>query len=617
MSETNEKELDSYGVWIKKAPNEFANEDFNFDADLPDFSDIDVSSFDSKSETEDVALDDFFDDDFSDAKVENKTSNESEEVALDDFLDNDFSESKTETTNEVEPLDIDLSFDSANAKPTESAGITSDNFNEASDSNQDNSSLSADTEEIDISDFGIDMSDDSHAVEESAVVSNTTKDYELSVEGETDANEFPEPVVENFDAEAKSLMDNVTEPAGIRSDETLLRQIASDLSGLKTEIKDLKNEFAELKNRSDIVVSKDETKDESEGGFFSDLDEDETISLSGDELDNIMNTSDFAAESESVSTEIISNETPIENANETSSGGFFSDVDEDETIALSGNELDNILSTSEVATENISSENVSDENETSNEFVNDTISETTDLQSNANLDFPAPIDENEDNTFHNVETDDNLVIDFDEKIEEEGKDANDADELLKIDDIELPKASEILPTEAEQEVAPIESEAPSEFVESEVTNETNTIDESKTIEEPAFDVNNYFNEDPSGVEAFVKDELAKEKAENVSEVSEDAEVEVPAFDVNNYFNEDPSGVEAFVKDELSKENENTKSKTEQTTNEISDDLKEEIKSVLLYMDKLLENLPETKIVEFAKSEEFSTYKKLFETLGIA
>ena len=43
----------------------------------------------------------------------------------------------------------------------------------------------------------------------------------------------------------------------------------------------------------------------------------------------------------------------------------------------------------------------------------------------------------------------------------------------------------------------------------------------------------------------------------------------------------------------------------------------EIKSVLLYMDQLLENLPEEKIMEFAKSEEFTTYKKLFSELGLS
>jgi hypothetical protein len=50
---------------------------------------------------------------------------------------------------------------------------------------------------------------------------------------------------------------------------------------------------------------------------------------------------------------------------------------------------------------------------------------------------------------------------------------------------------------------------------------------------------------------------------------------------------------------------------------IPNDLKTEIKSVLSYMDQLLENLPEEKIAEFAQSEQFETYKKLFKELGLA
>ncbi|MGP1454546.1 MAG: hypothetical protein ACTTJ7_02125 [Treponema sp.] len=47
------------------------------------------------------------------------------------------------------------------------------------------------------------------------------------------------------------------------------------------------------------------------------------------------------------------------------------------------------------------------------------------------------------------------------------------------------------------------------------------------------------------------------------------------------------------------------------------ELKNEIKSVLAYMDRLLEALPESKIEEFAKSEYFEVYKHLFDELGIA
>ena len=50
---------------------------------------------------------------------------------------------------------------------------------------------------------------------------------------------------------------------------------------------------------------------------------------------------------------------------------------------------------------------------------------------------------------------------------------------------------------------------------------------------------------------------------------------------------------------------------------LSNELTSEIKSVLSYMDQLLENLPEEKIAEFAQSEQFDTYKKLFKELGLA
>ena len=45
-------------------------------------------------------------------------------------------------------------------------------------------------------------------------------------------------------------------------------------------------------------------------------------------------------------------------------------------------------------------------------------------------------------------------------------------------------------------------------------------------------------------------------------------------------------------------------------------LKEELRSVLSYMDQLLEALPDEKIEEFARSEHYDTYKKLFKELGL-
>ncbi|TVR60657.1 MAG: hypothetical protein EA426_04460 [Spirochaetaceae bacterium] len=49
---------------------------------------------------------------------------------------------------------------------------------------------------------------------------------------------------------------------------------------------------------------------------------------------------------------------------------------------------------------------------------------------------------------------------------------------------------------------------------------------------------------------------------------------------------------------------------------LPEDLKNEIRAVLTYMDQLLEALPEEKIEEFARSEHFEVYKRLFEELGL-
>lgn len=81
-------------------------------------------------------------------------------------------------------------------------------------------------------------------------------------------------------------------------------------------------------------------------------------------------------------------------------------------------------------------------------------------------------------------------------------------------------------------------------------------------------------------------------------------------------------IEEAVADETYEEESNApepcETQVEQTRQaSIPKNLKEEVISVLSYMDQLLENLPEDKIAEFAKSEHFVTYKKLFDELGLS
>ena len=54
-----------------------------------------------------------------------------------------------------------------------------------------------------------------------------------------------------------------------------------------------------------------------------------------------------------------------------------------------------------------------------------------------------------------------------------------------------------------------------------------------------------------------------------------------------------------------------------TSEGLSSDTKQKVKSVLAYMDQLLESLPEDKMKEFAESEYFEMYNGLFNELGIS
>ena len=101
---------------------------------------------------------------------------------------------------------------------------------------------------------------------------------------------------------------------------------------------------------------------------------------------------------------------------------------------------------------------------------------------------------------------------------------------------------------------------------------------------------------------------------------EEPVADTPAIDESNAFIDDAFVSHEDDNNELTDSNidylTTEEDKAEETLDENAE-LKKDIKSVLLYMDQLLENLPEDKIVEFAKSDEFTTYKKLFSELGLS
>ena len=109
------------------------------------------------------------------------------------------------------------------------------------------------------------------------------------------------------------------------------------------------------------------------------------------------------------------------------------------------------------------------------------------------------------------------------------------------------------------------------------------------------------------------DIITEEETEHLQELEEEP---VEPILAESYGFETPD-----VKEDALSENESVPQSeevaVENQISEIPQDLKQDIKSVLVYMDQLLDSLPEEKIAEFARSEHFELYKKLFNELGLS
>ena len=419
-----------------------------------------------------------------------------------------------------------------------------------------------------------------------------TPESEIIDEPKADATDLTEKEVEEteipdtFDEEAASFLENDDEKVAEVADSitapildegeletekpstqmtAIFSQIVTELSSLKDEIASLKNEFETLKNEKQPENLKLESNDSGNEGFFSNSDEDDTIALSKDEMDNILNTADIA---QAEKTEEIQ-----------------------ETIS---------------EPEELSSEEPEFEEEP------EATDETENLFGSA--------DDVADISDEDILSDDDFAMEFEnaqpENIEEPTLDDVDYTNISKENDlpeeISVPKNDDIL----------VES-SPTDLL------------ETKDSENESENASDSFDEDPfelSSVEPSISETLTDEKLDYLSKTPEEAEqnvnseevLELPESEETENAKENEAAEEVETeKTEATQENisepEELSSEEPETkeSKDISDDLKTEIKSVLSYMDQLLENLPENKIAEFAQSEQFDTYKKLFKELGLA
>jgi len=575
------------------SPEPTLNEDFSvdevsvIDEGLPSFEDIASFEEENAADTPSVSANDFA------------------ELSMDDFLEEggapDLSGKETENLPEEQPLDLDLEFHEGETVESESPEASS----------KTNTSGSIQLENV--SEFDDFLSDLSKSEEESS----PKIDENLAI---SSSEGKAERVVESMESPAPR-----NTPSSVDLSTQLLMRIAEELSSIKNEISSLKGELASFKAETKTAPESAVAEESSSSGFF-DEEDDEKIALTGDELDNILNTADFTEEAGSDATE----ETDFSESMDYLSEQPDILTEESESAAPEEFTLEEGpaqeevipgLSTEESATEESATEEAATEETPTEESVTEEIvleeapSESTlpeelvELQENG----VRPITEAPEDTSYlesEVLEEDNLdlsqaiidepdltgVVLEEAPVEEPSIEAIhidlDMEESLHVEDregeIEGPLEEESteldIPTFESESLPPLDEEVPliQEDNFSELVPEGFVVEPEETPEE-------------SSIPSF------EEEIPEVSEAAEETVGELVAEEL-----ETP----ALPEKEIGAPS------AEPPVPELNNSIREEVKTVLSYMDQLLESLPEDKIEEFARSEYFDTYKKLFEELGL-
>ena len=636
-STDNTNELDSYGVWVKRPPKDALQDDFSspqeetesFDSssiDLPEINDFDETSFENSSDalseseantisedifnteempqtkdlsqeenneetplqeesldqsSEDISqedgeidLDSFMSDSSEVSADDFLSSSGDGEVSLDDFMDSGsdgeidldafmddgFSSSsgssskKEDDVQNDDALDINVNFtdNTQDEIPvreiTEEDELSSEEYSETeaeeSITSQKVSTDFGESEEVDLSDFGIDSD-----AEETPVTDNVKQgkkseevDYDLAI-SEDDTNDSVAPVVNEVKSTSHETEETQEQAQTVPADSTvvnndLLKQIVNDLSGLKNELNSLKNDFAELKSHNSLDPSapksaggeySDSNKENT--GFFQSDDSDETIALSGDELSNIVNSSDIYEDDKDSQEETVTEEPVVEDSVEP--------VDEELSIketALDFQEEQNKTQETSLPSDEENAILKSEDfvNEETNENQETTLpsdEENAILESEDSL--KNEIDFNDENPFgsvnesieipEEVDSQSDLSIDIDDTSLEE-PDLNQIDEE-ESEDISIPKVQDFSPDDMF-----VESSSNEDFIQSvsassseetedstllettETSSEQNEIPSDEVIEIPEIS-----NADDTILSEETKEENAEEISEEVNE----------------------------------------------------------------------------------------------------
>ena len=644
-STDNTNELDSYGVWVKRPPKDALQDDFSspqeetesFDSssiDLPEINDFDETSFENSSDalseseantisedifnteempqtkdlsqeenneekplqeesleqsSEDISqedgeidLDSFMSDssesssevsadDFLSSSGDGEVSlddfmdsGSDGEIDLDAFMDDGFSSSsgssskKEDDVQNDDALDINVNFtdNTQDEIPvreiTEEDELSSEEYSETeaeeSITSQKVSTDFGESEEVDLSDFGIDSD-----AEETPVTDNVKQgkksevvDYDLAI-SEDDTNDSVAPVVNEVKSTSHEAEETQEQAQTVPADSTvvnndLLKQIVNDLSGLKNELNSLKNDFAELKSHNSLDPSapksaggeySDSNKENT--GFFQSDDSDETIALSGDELSNIVNSSDIYEDDKDSQEETVTEEPVVEDSvepvdeelsiNETALD-FQEEQNKTQETSLPSDEKNAILESEDSLKNEM---DFNDENPFGSVNESIEIPEEVDSQSDLSIDIDdTSLEEPDLNQIDEEESEDISIP----KVQDFSPDDMFVESSSNEDFIQSVSASSSEETEDSTllettETSSEQNEIPSDEVIEipEISNADDTILSEETIEENAEEISEEVNEEPvleSENEIEISEETIENENDDIFETSGDS-----------------------------------------------------------------------------------------------
>jgi hypothetical protein len=517
------------------------------------------------------------------------------------------------------------------------------------------------------------------------------------------------------------------ETRGMDLSTQLLMKIANELSSIKNELSTLKQELAGFKAGEKAAAGDEEDQNR---GFFGE-EEDEKIALTGDELNNILNTADFTEEAGADATEELQDDFSSLEAEDDSSSGPFQDLAEPEPAGETEEKPGFLSDQDDIIEEDL--EIPGGEELVFEEAAEETINESPFAETPAPGESAPEMElELKEESLEDFSED--LDITFDESGEElpdfsvedsglglvleegavpitpapapEEADFLEEDPLAgsgaepaaspepeAFSELEAPPEPEFSLEETDisfeedlsmDEPAPFPEEVSAGEPDLSLEEGLSTEDGDLSLEEDLFqdepdlspepgdtldltgavidepDLSEEIKENPlqepsledisidldleedfpeigedenSGAAAFADEtpeegdiEISADSFEEVPEASEDLTLIPEGFVVESEDAE--ASIEAgsgegddldLVEKEFEEPGEEEEPSIEAPEPEstaIPSHLKQELKTVLSYMDHLLESLPDDKIEEFARSEHFNTYKKLFKELGL-